>query len=282
MSLVRHVSQDREIVQQILLGKNIEDKLIPLPIQMVKGNFGVEEFPSKPGRPQKLLFSEETLRFPRRGSLKEDSQRAKAIHAFANHELLAIEMMASVYLKFPAQSEEDLFFLKGLANTIKDEQKHLSLYIGRLNAFGVDFGDFPVNSFFWEYLSKINSREQYLAVMALTFESANLDFAFFYNKLFNDLGDVESAKVMNIILEDEISHVAFGRQQLKKKSESKGLWEYYCELLPWPLTPARAKGIQYMAHLREQAGLPTDFIDQLQNYDDHYPATSRKEWKMAK
>ena len=72
------------------------------------------------GRPNHLQFSEERLPFPR--SFAAEHSRAQALHFFANHELLAIELMALCLLKFP---NAPIPFQKGLVHTITEEQEHL-------------------------------------------------------------------------------------------------------------------------------------------------------------
>jgi len=67
----------------------------------------------------------------------------------------AIEMMAAAILIYPHSTEEDVRFKKGIVTALKDEQKHLSLYIKRMNELGYEFGDFPLNDFFWRQLEKV-------------------------------------------------------------------------------------------------------------------------------
>src|SRR5690606_37167787 len=140
----------------------------------------------------------------------ETDKKAVALNSFANHELLAIEMMASALLIYPHKTEDDLRFKKGVLVALKDEQKHLSLYIKRLQSLGYEFGDFPLNDFFWRQMEKLKTPAQYLAVMSLTFEAANLDFAQFYSRIFQEQGDLETARILQTVLEDEIAHVALG------------------------------------------------------------------------
>ena len=133
-----------------------------------------------------------------------------ALHSFANHELLAIEMMAAALLIYPHEKEEQKRFKRGVLSALKDEQKHLGLYIARLNELGYEFGDFPLNDFFWRQMDKLKTPSQYAAVMALTFESANLDFAQFYAKIFRSFDDEKTASILDVVLKDELSHVGPG------------------------------------------------------------------------
>lgn len=235
-----------------------------------------------PVRDRDISFSDKQLKFPKKGSLSAEKKRGIALHFFANHELLAIEMMACALLHLEHDRElEELEYLKikrGLLTTIKDEQKHLKLYINRMKDFGVNFGDYPLNDFFWRQMAKVKSLSEYLSVIAITFEGANLDFANYYRGVFKEIGDERTSQIMDIVYRDEITHVALGAHWLNKWREDKTIWEYYVENLPELLTPSRAKGIIYDEEARLKAGLDKDFVNTLKNYRDSFIVTNRKEW----
>ena len=89
--------------------------------------------PRVPGRPETLSLdrwqSEARAGFSNPTTLHEDEDRALAIHFFANHELLAVELMALCLLKFPDAPKE---FRHGVAQTLIEEQVHTELYIERI------------------------------------------------------------------------------------------------------------------------------------------------------
>lgn len=264
-----------EFAKQILLGQTLEDKLIETPIHW--GEWEEFELPKLPGRTGTLAFSDLQLKFPKANGLNQNDKKAQAIHSFGNHELLAIEMMAAAILVYPHKTEEDIRFKKGILTALKDEQRHLSMYISRVNELGYQFGDFPLNDYFWRQMEKLKTPDQYLSVMALTFEAANLDFAQHYSRIFAQLGDEKTASILRTVLEDEISHVAFGAHWMKKWRQDKSLWEYYRQCLPWPMTPARSKGIGFDPQLHEKAINDQEFSSQLKNYEDDYRITKRVE-----
>ena len=72
--------------------------------------------------------------FPGLHRLEDQTERGKLLHFFANHELLATELMALVLLKFP---DAPAAFRKGVLQTLKDEQEHTRLYLERMKACGV-------------------------------------------------------------------------------------------------------------------------------------------------
>lgn len=262
-----------DFARSILEGESLEDKFFSAPIDW--NEWKKFSLPERPGRKDRIAFSEEQMKFPKPHRLNETDKKAMALHSFANHELLAIEMMASAILIYPHATEEDVRFKRGIVTALKEEQKHLGLYIKRLNQLGYEFGDFPLNDFFWRQMSKLKTPAQYAAVMALTFEAANLDFAQYYSKLFKSFGDHETGEILDTVLEDEIGHVAFGTHWMKKWKEDKSLWEYYLTSLPWPLTPARSRGIGFDPGLHQRAMNDEDFVNKLENFNDDFRITKR-------
>lgn len=262
-----------EFAKAVLMGENLEDKFFSHAIEW--NEWKEFSLPQAPGRRGKISFSDAQVKFPKAQRLNETDKKAVALHSFANHELLAIEMMAAALLIYPHHNDEDIRFKKGILTALREEQKHLNLYIGRLNQLGYEFGDFPLNDFFWRQMEKLKTPAQYAAVMALTFEAANLDFAQYYAKVFREFGDEETANILDIVLEDEIGHVAFGTHWMKKWKEDKTLWEYYMSSLPWPLTPARSRGIGFDPSLHLKAVNDEHFISSLETFDDQFKITKR-------
>src|SRR5665647_2461435 len=103
---------------------------------------------------------------------------------------------------------------------MREEQGHVRLYMDQMKRLGVNFGDLPLYRHFWNHTPYIQSPMHYVSIMSLTFEMANLDFAPMYGKYFSHFEDHESALLMATILKDEISHVRFGWQWLRKMKES--------------------------------------------------------------
>lgn len=263
----------KDFAQKILLGENLPDKYSDYSFEW--SEWTEFELPKLPGRTGQLAFSDKQSKFPKAARLNETDKKAIALHSFANHELLAIEMMAAAILIYPHQTEEEVRFKKGILTALKDEQKHLGLYIKRLNELGYAFGDFPLNDFFWRQMEKLKTPAQYTAMMALTFEAANLDFAQYYAGIFRSFGDEITAGVLDTVMEDEISHVAFGAHWMKRWKGDKKLWDYYRESLPYPLTPARSRGINFDPTVHARAMNDDEFIQSLTDYDDDFLITKR-------
>lgn len=248
---------------RVFSGDCLEEKLLPPP-EGVKAL--TDEHPGspvawrRPPRSGRLAIAAKTERkkFPRPNALDREDMRVRSLHAFANHELMALEMMAWALLAFP-QTEPG--FRRGLAQVLVDEQRHFQLYCQRLQKMGVQFGDEPVNDHFWRAGPDISNPLDWVCCMHLTFEQSNLDHAPFYGKLFQEAGDLDSAGLMQTIFEDEIHHVRFGARWLKHyQPEEKTLFETFTEHCSLINPPARGKGFVFQAEARKAAGLDEDFI----------------------
>jgi uncharacterized ferritin-like protein (DUF455 family) len=186
------------------------------------------------------------------------------LHFFANHELLATELMALALLRFP---DAPRTFRRGVLQTLKDEQEHTRLYLHRMQQCGIGFGELPVSGYFWRAISGMASPLEFVAGLSLTFEQANLDFARHFSDSFARVGDEDTARLLDRIYHDEIAHVAHGLKWFRKwKSQKQSDWEAFCGLLKFPLSAQRAKGPVFNSEGRLAAGLEPSFIDALKVY----------------
>ena len=254
-----------EAAEQVLFGNTLEEKLTVADINLEdqppqKGIIT----PNAPRRPSELLLSETGVRaqFPGVNTLDQDKSRGELLHFLANHELLASELMALVLLKFPDAPAE---YRRGVYEAMREEQMHTLMYIRRMKETDSEFGQLPLNSYFWRLVSPMKSPMEFVTKLNLTFEQANLDFSKHYAKLFREVGDTSTASVLEKIYQDEIGHVGHGIHWLREwKDPSKSDWNTYTESLTPPLSPVRAKGIApFNSDGRREAGLDEDFISKL-------------------
>jgi uncharacterized ferritin-like protein (DUF455 family) len=248
---------------RVLLGTTLADKLAP-PDATARVPVHVGALPDAPGRPEALRFPvvSPKVPFPTDRELGEARGRGVALHFFANHELLALELMALALVRFPDAPQR---FRAGLVAIMQDEQRHLQAYLARMEASGVVLGDVPVNRYFWDALARVEDPLTFVTGLSLTFEQANLDFAAHYAAAFRRVGDVVTAGVLDEVLADEIRHVRHGVNWFDAWRSPPDLsrWEAFVAVLPPPLTPARAKGSTYERAPRHAAGLDHDFVDRL-------------------
>jgi uncharacterized ferritin-like protein (DUF455 family) len=247
---------------RILSATTLEEKLFS-PTILTDENPGPALYWDTPSRPVGMEFKKKSKeeKLPPFHEHADADKRAACLHRFAGHELLAVEMMAFSLLAFP---EAPKHFRKGLCATLKEEQEHVRLYCARLKQMGVEFGDMPLYKHFWAHTPFIRSPLQYVSMMSLTFEQANLDFAPLYCKSFSKQGDTLSAELMQRILDDEIGHVSFGMHWLQKlKTPEESSWDAWRNSLPERLTIKRAKGFLVFEEHRRKAHIPEDWIQKI-------------------
>jgi len=257
----------REFAGRVLFATRLEEKL-QCPDNITDGHPGPAIVtPETPGRPTKLRFKSHgssKAEFPGMHHLEQQRERGRLLHFFANHELLATELMALVLLKFP---DAPAAFRKGVLQTLRDEQEHTRLYLERMKACGIEFGELPVSGYFWRCVAPMENPIDYVAGLCLTFEQANLDFARHFARGFATVGDADTARLLDRIYRDEIGHVAYGLKWFRRwKNPSESDWEAFCGTLKFPLSPQRAKGFTLNVEGRRAAGIDPQFIAELNVY----------------
>jgi len=204
--------------------------------------------------------SESEGRLPSLDHLREPAARIACLSRFAHHELQAIELFAWAILRFPSLPSA---LRRGFLLVLEEEQTHLRLYLDRLAAHGATLTG--GSDYLWRHAAAIDAAPDpalaFLSAVGLTFEQANLDFAGLYRDAFLAAGDPETAAVLARVHHDEIRHVRLAIRwlhRLKRPDESD--LQAYLRAVPFPLSPARAKGRRFDLGARRQAGLDDEFI----------------------
>lgn len=256
----------RQFAEQVLFGTRWEDKLVALDCYEDHAPGAGIATPEAPGRPPGLGLDEwhqrEKLRFRDVRHFHSEKERGLVLHFFANHELLALELMALALLKFPQAPPK---FRRGLVQTLKDEQEHVRLYQQRMQEIGVRFGEIPVGDFFWKAIGPMETPMDFVTGLSLTLEQANLDYARHYAQVYRQLDDPQTAAILERIYRDEIGHVKHGLTWFRRWRQAElSEWEAYRRALRFPLGPARAKGLGFNRAGRLKAGLCADYVDELE------------------
>lgn len=255
----------RALAERVLFGRTLEDKLLR-PERLTDARPGPPiALPDAPGRPPGLDPTRRArVPFPSLGALDRPEIRGQVLHRFANHELMAIELMALALLRFP---DAPAAFRRGVVGALFEEQDHFTLYRERMASLGCHLGEVPSSPLFWDLLAPMASPLDYVVGMSLTFEQANLDFARHYRGVFADIGDAETAAVLDRVYEDEIGHVKLGLVWFRRWLSPADDWMAYCDALPEGLQPSRAKGIGFDAEGRRRAGFDEGFIRRLRVFE---------------
>ncbi len=277
--LINQLMETREFATKVLFSNSLEEKLTP-PGVLTDHVPGVRlGTPGEPGRPVDLRLRRDGVRaeFPGTTKLINEEHRGILLHFFANHELLATELMALVLLKFPEAPAE---FRRDIVHTLQEEQQHTQWYLQRMKECGVSFGDFPLSRFFWDSIAPMESPLDYVTRLSLTFEQANLDYARHYAGLLREAGDPKTARILSRIYRDEIGHVGYGLKWFHRwKAEGESDWQAYKKQLPFPLSPARGRGnVPFNTEGRRKAGLADDFIHEMEVFSRSKGRTPNLLW----
>ena len=159
-----------------------------------------------PGRPQKpgLVHPRD---LPRRG-LGSMAGRAAFIHAIAHIELNAIDLAWDAAYRFRGLPAA---FYADWVGVAYDESRHFVLLRDRLRELGHDYGDFDAHNGLWEMTEK--TAHDGLARMALVprvLEARGLDVTPGMILKLRDLGDEATVAILDLILREEVAHVAAG------------------------------------------------------------------------
>jgi len=159
-----------------------------------------------PGRPaQPKLVHPRDL--PRRGFGSSEG-RAAFIHAVAHIEFNAIDLACDAIYRFRGMPAD---YYADWVMVADDEARHFTLLRARLQAFGRDYGDFDAHNGLWEMAVK--TAHDGLARMALVprvLEARGLDVTPGMIARLRSLGDDETAGILEVILREEVAHVAAG------------------------------------------------------------------------
>ena len=168
--------------------------------------------------------------------------RARLLHAIVHIEFSAINLALDHAVRFRGLPQAYYADWIGVA---AEEAYHFSILRERLQALGYDYGDFPAHAGLWEMAEK--TADDPLVRMALVprlLEARGLDATPPIQRKLEQAGDVESARLLDIILRDEIGHVGLGDRWFRVFCGQRGLDAEitYRELLhrfkaPWPSTP---------------------------------------------
>ncbi|MEQ8033360.1 ferritin-like domain-containing protein [Xanthomonas sp. WHRI 6106] len=172
-----------------------------------------------PGRPPTPILVH-PRELPRRG-LGTPEGRAAFIHAIAHIELNAIDLAWDAVYRFRGLPEG--FYADWVA-VADDESRHFMLLRARLQAHAHDYGDFAAHNGLWEMCEK--TAHDGLARMALVprvLEARGLDVTPAMIVKLRSLGDAATADVLDIILREEVAHVAAGSRWYRWYCEQAGV-----------------------------------------------------------
>lgn len=175
-----------------------------------------------PGRPSHLEFVL-PQKVPRR-SVHTLQGRAALVHSLAHIEFNAINLALDIIWRYPNLSDR---FYGGWLTVAKEEALHFSLLQAHLSTLGFNYGDFPCHDGLWEMAER--TKDNLLARLALvprTLEARGLDACPVVREKFAQAGDQQAAQILDVILRDEVGHVALGNYWYRRLCREQELCDF--------------------------------------------------------
>lgn len=161
--------------------------------------------PGRPSRPELV----QPLAVKHR-SMRTVEGRAALLHALAHIEFNAINLALDAIWRFPDMPPD---YYSDWLQVAAEEAFHFCLLSAHLNTQGFSYGDFPAHNSLWDMAE--NTQHDILARIALvprTMEARGLDASPAVRAKLAQAGDTAAAEILDIILRDEIGHVAIGNR----------------------------------------------------------------------
>lgn len=203
-----------------------------------------------PGRPEvpKLVSPTEV----EKRSMRTLEGRAALVHALAHIEFNAINLALDAVWRFAGMPEQ---YYADWLKVAAEEAYHFNLLDGYLRNMGYQYGAFNAHNSLWEMAERTQC--DVLARIALvprTMEARGLDASPPLRNKFIQIGDTDAADILEIILRDEIGHVAVGNYWFNWLCTQRGLEPIatYERLAKQYSAPALRKPLNMEA--RRQAG----------------------------
>lgn len=171
-----------------------------------------------PGRPEAPELV--APRLLERRAMNIPAGRAALIHALAHIEFNAINLALDAVWRFNGLPQA---FYRDWLRVAAEEACHFTLLADHLVTLGFQYGSFPAHNGLWEMAEK--TRHDLLARLALvprTLEARGLDAGPPIRAKLAQAGDQQAAGILDIILRDEIDHVALGNQWYRWCCERDG------------------------------------------------------------
>lgn len=231
-----------------------------------------EIVPDQPGRPsQPELVDPKALARRGLGSL---AGRIALLHSLAHIEFNAIDLALDAVARFRGQPDDyDAQWLR----VAGDEGEHFLLLANRLEELGSFYGALPAHGGLWTMARR--TEHDVLVRMALVpriLEARGLDVAPPMIERLQNVGDADSAAILQRIYTDEITHVAVGNRWFRHVCHERALdgAEVFRDLLRgghsvWLRGP-------YNEAARLEAGFDPEELELIKEMEAEYKAASVK------
>ncbi|RZL09287.1 MAG: ferritin-like domain-containing protein [Rubrivivax sp.] len=180
------------------------------------GDAQAAALPGRPARP--TLVS--AVQVPTRSPFTPDG-RAALLHAICHIEFNAINLALDAVWRFDGMPAA--FYVDWL-RVASEEALHFTLLREHLQSMGADYGDYDAHDGLWSMCERTSG--DILARMALvprTLEARGLDATPPIQAKLTRAGDLRAVDILDIILRDEVGHVAIGNHWFHHLCQARGL-----------------------------------------------------------
>src|SRR5262245_38163434 len=154
---------------------------------------------------------------PESGNVTLEARQMRA-HREYNQEVQTLEVAALCLVDFPDAPWE---LRMELARQCWDEARHSHMALHHLQNLGGWKGMYPIANLDWSVVGMLDSLEARLAVQHRTFEAGSLDIEVATVPMLRDMGHDGAAEMTDAIEADEIQHVRFANEWLRRLTDAK-------------------------------------------------------------
>ncbi|ORU93728.1 MAG: hypothetical protein A6F72_07575 [Cycloclasticus sp. symbiont of Poecilosclerida sp. N] len=200
--------------------------------------------------------------------LGTDAGKRSFIHAIAHIEFNAIKLALDIAYRFKGLPEE---FYRDWAYVANDECKHFLLLCDHLKHYDCAYGDIPSHDGLWSMAVK--TQGDLMARLSLVpryLEARGLDVTPGMLEKLKVQKDAATAAILEVILEDEVTHVEYGTKWLDFVCKGEGT---YREKVFFENIEHFLKGQilgPFNHPLRRRAGFTESELAQLERLDNRY------------
>jgi uncharacterized ferritin-like protein (DUF455 family) len=178
--------------------------------------FDVPDLPGQPDKPE--LVAPRDL--PRRRNSAETGV-APLIHAVNHIEFNAINLALDAIARFPGLPEA---YYADWMKVASEEAKHFTLLREHMISLGYDYGSFPAHNGMWEMAQKTHHDPLIrMALVPRVLEARGLDVTPKMMDKLRGTGDLRAVEILELILEEEIGHVAIGTRWFNYLCDQRGV-----------------------------------------------------------
>ncbi len=193
--------------------------LIPGPGDSIDTQARFEPKAPLPGRLAKPeLVHPSTL--PKRSAFTPEG-RAALLHAVAHIELNAINLALDAVWRF---ADLPTAYYEDWLQVAREEAQHFTLLAEHLATLGHAYGDFAAHDGLWAMCERTaHDATARMALVPRTLEARGLDATPPMQARLKKAGDLRAVQILDVILHDEVGHVAIGNRWYRWLCKREGL-----------------------------------------------------------